>query len=124
MLRVHKNILSAVKIDVDSLALNDLPMGKSGRIRRIRGPRDWRRRCAELGIVPGATIRVVRAAPLGGPVLIEIGDCRFSIHGGATRRIELESDVWTTPAEGIFGPSVRLHGDANPEPAAPVSLPS
>ena len=58
----------------------------------------WRRRAgwgavkrlADLGILAGARIRVVRKAPFGGPIEIEVGGSRFMIGRGLAERILVE----------------------------------
>lgn len=127
MKRVHK--INKIKLDTANTVaacstLRDLPAGKSGRVVRLNGPHEWRRRLAELGIVPGTTIRVIRTAPLGGPILIALGDCRLSMHGSEARRVELKSIASNTPAEDVLEPGVESHGKAVLEPAAPVSMTS
>jgi len=58
----------------------------------------WRRRVswgavkrlADLGILAGARIRVVRKAPFGGPIEIEVGGSRFMIGRSLAERIIVE----------------------------------
>jgi ferrous iron transport protein A len=40
---------------------------------------ELRTRLLELGFLPGAEIRLVRAAPLGCPVEVDVGGARFSL---------------------------------------------
>jgi Fe2+ transport system protein FeoA len=49
------------------------------------------KRLADLGILPGAKIRVVRKAPFGGPIEIEVRGSRFMIGRGLASRIIVES---------------------------------
>jgi Fe2+ transport system protein FeoA len=53
------------------MTLNDLPEKDSATIRAIGGDRTARQQLRELGLVPGDTVRVLRRAALGGPLLIE-----------------------------------------------------
>lgn len=48
------------------------------------------KRLADLGILPGMRIRVVRRAPFGGPVEVEVGGSRFMIGRGLASRIIVE----------------------------------
>ncbi|HDD66617.1 MAG TPA: ferrous iron transport protein A [Nitrososphaeria archaeon] len=58
----------------------------------------WRRRAgwgavkrlADLGILAGVRIRVVRKAPFGGPIEVEVGGSRFMIGRGLAERILVE----------------------------------
>ncbi|MCC6024622.1 MAG: ferrous iron transport protein A [Thaumarchaeota archaeon] len=49
------------------------------------------KRLADLGILPGARIKVVRKAPLGGPIEIEVHGSRFMIGRGLASRIIVET---------------------------------
>jgi DtxR family Mn-dependent transcriptional regulator len=55
------------------LALLDVPVGDMVRVRRV-GDRDPERLryLAELGIIPGAEVRVITRAPFGGPITLRI----------------------------------------------------
>ncbi|MCC6748713.1 MAG: ferrous iron transport protein B [Deltaproteobacteria bacterium] len=91
--------------------LSVLPAGEHAEVTAIGGDADFRRRLLELGLAPGAKVRVVRAAPLGDPIEIEVRGFRLVL-----RRAEA--------AEIALGPH---NGDAAaldaPTPA-PVDLPS
>ena len=48
-----------------TLSLAELPAGVSARVVAVRGSGPVARRLMEMGIVPGAPVRVIKAAPLG-----------------------------------------------------------
>ena len=48
-------------------------------IRSIGGPRAFRRRLMEMGLVPGTPVQVIDVAPLGDPLEIEVRHGRLSI---------------------------------------------
>lgn len=57
--------------------LADMAIGVGGILRRVKtddGPR--LRYCAELGLVPGATIQLVNRAPFNGPMRVKLGQGR------------------------------------------------
>ena len=49
------------------------------------------KRLADLGILVGAKIKVVRKAPFGGPIEIELNGSRFMIGRGLAERILVEA---------------------------------
>ena len=57
--------------------LDGIPAGGRVRIERIEG--GLAARLAELGLVPGTDIEVVRAIPLGGPIVLDREGFRFAI---------------------------------------------
>jgi Fe2+ transport system protein FeoA len=59
--------------------LATLPFGEPAVIEAIAGERGFRRRLLELGFLPGSQARVLAAAPMGDPLDVEVGGCRFSL---------------------------------------------
>lgn len=53
-----------------NLSLAELPVGVSARVVGISGSGAVTRRLMEMGVVPGAPVRVIKAAPLGDPLQI------------------------------------------------------
>ena len=49
-------------------SLAEIPLGTAATIVRVDGPRAFRRRLLEMGLVPGVEVRVVTIAPLGDPL--------------------------------------------------------
>lgn len=62
-----------------AIPLASLPIGGRGRLRASRDGAMLARRLGELGFVPGTEIRVVRRAPLGDPVEIELRGYRVCL---------------------------------------------
>ena len=50
------------------MSLNELSIGKSGRILEVGGEKILRRRLLEMGITPHTVITVKKAAPMGDPI--------------------------------------------------------
>ncbi len=72
----------------NSIPLPQLPLGGKGRITRFEASPQNRSRLFEMGLTPGATVELVRIAPLGDPIDFKIRGYHLSL-----RRQE---------AEGIF----------------------
>jgi ferrous iron transport protein A len=68
--------------------LSQLGPGQTGRVVRIEGSGTVRQRLQEMGLTRGASIRFVRAAPLGDPIEIHVRGYHLSL-----RRAEAEA-VW------------------------------
>jgi ferrous iron transport protein A len=54
------------------LSLAGLPAGVPARVVAVDGSRPVSRRMMEMGLVPGARVSVVKAAPLGDPLHIRV----------------------------------------------------
>jgi ferrous iron transport protein A len=73
-----------------SSSLAEIPLGHSAKVRAIAGPRAFRRRLLEMGLVPGVTVRVVTIAPLGDPLRIEVRHGQWSIRKAEAAQIDVE----------------------------------
>ncbi len=70
-----------------SLPLCDLPVGRSGVIVSLGVTGPLRRRLLALGLITGETITVMRVAPLGDPLELEIKGYRLSLRRGEAGQI-------------------------------------
>lgn len=69
------------------VVLADLAPGEAARIVGLSRPD---RRLVSLGFVAGTEVRVVRRAPLGDPVELEIRGCRLCLRANQVLHIEVE----------------------------------
>ena len=69
--------------------LAELPLGTSAKVQAVDGPRAFRRRLLEMGLVPGTLVRVVTVAPLGDPLQIEVRGGQWSIRRNEARQIAI-----------------------------------
>ena len=66
-------------MDAKITTLSEIPVGSSVRIRDLLLEGDTRIRLLELGLLPGALVRLVRRAPLGCPIEVDVSGARFSL---------------------------------------------
>lgn len=71
--------------------LSKLDMGSRGRVVQVTGNGEVSRRLLEMGITPGAEIRLLRAAPLGDPLEFEIRGYRLSLRRREAEQIDVET---------------------------------
>lgn len=64
--------------------LTAAPEGVPLQVASLGGGGSFRKRLADLGIVPGATITLVRS---GVPLLLALGESRFALGGGMAHKI-------------------------------------
>ncbi|HEY0097343.1 MAG TPA: ferrous iron transport protein A [Pyrinomonadaceae bacterium] len=55
-----------------ALTLNALPYGQEARVVSVEGEGAVARRLMEMGVVPGAPVCVIKAAPLGDPIEVRV----------------------------------------------------
>jgi len=60
------------------------------RVVNIRGGKGIAHKLRQLGLLPGDCTRVIRHAPLGGPLMIEVGGRVIAIGRGVASHIEVE----------------------------------
>lgn len=66
--------------------LTALEPGEPALVHALAGGRGVARRLAELGLVPGATVRVLSAGR-GGPVLVEVRGSRIALGRGMADKV-------------------------------------
>lgn len=69
--------------------LDEAPLLSDVVVDRVEGARPFRRRLLELGVLPGATVRKTKIAPLGDPLELEVRGRRLSIRRAQARAILL-----------------------------------
>lgn len=72
------------------MRLSDLKPGDRARIARVELGGPGGRRYLEMGLVPGEVVRVVRVAPLGDPIEIEVKGYKLSLRKAEARHILVE----------------------------------
>ncbi|HET8730457.1 MAG TPA: FeoA family protein [Moraxellaceae bacterium] len=76
------------------MRLSDLPRQASATVRAVEATRaedPIARRLAEIGFVPGETVRLIALAPVSGdPVVVQVGFTRFALRRSEADRVHVE----------------------------------
>jgi len=75
---------------VQRLTLNDLKPGERARVQSCLGEGAVFQRLCEMGFVEGAPLRLVRYAPFGDPLEVELHDYHLSLRKAEAAMIEVE----------------------------------
>jgi ferrous iron transport protein A len=86
--RLKSIFRNATSNQVTSLA--ETPLGRAVTVHAVAGPRSFRRRLLEMGLVPGTPVRVVTVAPLGDPLRIEVRGGQWSIRRTEAAQIQVQ----------------------------------
>lgn len=70
--------------------LKELRIGESGKITRMKTSGALRQRFMDMGITKGTEVKVIKIAPLGDPIEIEIRGYNLSVRKEDADKIELE----------------------------------
>jgi len=72
------------------LGLDSLEKGAKGRVLSVKGKGPIRRRILDMGLVPGAVVKVEGVAPLGDPMALTLKGYRLSMRKGEASQVEVE----------------------------------
>ena len=71
------------------MLLTELPVGKDARVVSINGSGSVTRRMMEMGVIPGVSVQVVKAAPFGDPIEIRVRGYSLAMRKSEAREIEV-----------------------------------
>jgi Fe2+ transport system protein FeoA len=69
-----------------------LPVGTAARVLAVNGSGAVARRLIEMGLVPGAPVRVIKAAPLGDPIEICLRNYHLALRRAEAQTIMVATD--------------------------------
>jgi len=71
------------------MKLSELPIGEECTVVRVWGDNPVSCRLMEMGVIPGASIRLIKTAPLGDPIEIEVRGYHLAIRRTEAETIEV-----------------------------------
>ena len=74
------------------MTLMQVKTGQTVRIMRFDGGLGFEHKLRQLGLFPGDSARVLRHAPLGGPILVEVEGRSIALGRGVASRVIVESN--------------------------------
>lgn len=72
------------------MTLRDLKPGQQGKIVSIGDKGPARRRIMDMGVTPGAMVKVIKVAPLGDPIEVNIRGYELSLRKSEAQQIQVE----------------------------------
>lgn len=72
------------------MTLEDLKPGQEGVVASLGKKGPIRRRIMDMGITPGVQVKVIKVAPLGDPVEVNVRGYELSLRKAEARQIELK----------------------------------
>ena len=73
----------------DTCGLNELGIGCRGNVHAVGGDPDIRRRLLEMGFCNGASVEVIRRAPLGDPIEFRLRGYHLSLREEQARHVAI-----------------------------------
>jgi ferrous iron transport protein A len=72
-----------------AVSLDALEMGRHARVAAVGGSGALARRLMEMGVVPGAPVRVIKAAPLGDPLEVRVRNYHLALRRSEAQTISV-----------------------------------
>jgi ferrous iron transport protein A len=72
-----------------TVSLDRLRIGTHARVLAVRGEGAIARRLMEMGVVPGAPVRVIKAAPLGDPLEVRVRNYHLALRRSEAQTISV-----------------------------------
>ena len=72
------------------MTLRDLKIGESARIKAVGGQGALRQHFLDMGVVPGAEIKLMKLAPMGDPMEFRIHGYELTLRIADAEKIEIE----------------------------------
>ncbi|MDT5271035.1 MAG: ferrous iron transport protein [Acidobacteriota bacterium] len=72
-----------------AVSLDALKAGTHARVTAVRGSGAVARRLMEMGVVPGAPIRVIKAAPLGDPLEVRVRNYHLALRRSEAQTVSV-----------------------------------
>ena len=79
-------------VEAISSSLANLPIGAHARVIAVNGTGAVARRLMEMGVVPGAQVRVIKAAPLGDPIEVRVRGYHLALRRTEAQTITVMTD--------------------------------
>lgn len=112
------------------MTLRDLAIGESAVITAVGGQGALRQHLLDMGVIPGSSVKIIKFAPMGDPVEIQIHGYELTLRLHDAKMIEVEKrevekPVKSDSAEKIMHPGLgeeqfHVKGDGNPLPPGTI----
>lgn len=74
------------------MTLDELKIGKTAVITAVGGEGALRLRLLDMGLIPGTTVKIIKAAPLGDPIEINVRGYSLTIRKSDAAEIEIAGE--------------------------------
>lgn len=71
------------------MRLSEVEIGSTGKVVAVHGDGNIPRRLMEMGLVPGASVRMVKSAPFGDPIEIRLRGYSLALRKSEAEAVEV-----------------------------------
>jgi ferrous iron transport protein A len=72
------------------MTLRDMKVGQRAKILKILRGSSAERRLFEIGIIPGAEVKLISRHPFQGPLVFQIGNAKIAVGRGVAGSVEIK----------------------------------
>ena len=76
-------------VGTTAVSLDALEAGRHARVTAVRGSGAVARRLMEMGVVPGAPVRVIKSAPLGDPLEVRVRNYHLALRRSEAQTVSV-----------------------------------
>lgn len=87
----------------DNMTLKELQIGKSAQVTVVRGEGANRQHILDMGVIPGVTVKLVKVAPMGDPLELQVHGYALALRKADADMIDIadtegsdDADIWHT----------------------------
>jgi len=80
--------------------LTNLPVGETAKVIAVNGNNQIAKRLMEMGVVPGASVRMIKSAPFGDPLEVRVRGYHLAMRKSEADQIEVQSAKLRVQSEG------------------------
>ena len=73
------------------MTLTNLPIGSIAKVTAVNGNNAVTKRLMEMGVVPGVSVRVIKAAPFGDPIEVRVRGYNLAMRKSEADQIEVQN---------------------------------
>jgi Fe2+ transport system protein FeoA len=73
------------------MILTNLPAGETAKVIAVNGNNRITKRLMEMGVVPGASVRMIKSAPFGDPLEIRVRGYHLAMRKSEADQIEVQN---------------------------------
>ncbi len=89
----RNNMNKAIVTDITQIPLDKLEIGRKGTVVSLSGKGQIKQRMMDMGLVPGSQVEVIRVAPLGDPIEINLKGYNLSLRRSEAKSVLVEASA-------------------------------
>ncbi len=77
-------------MSIQTVNLTNLPIGEDAKVIAVHGDSQTTKRLMEMGVVPGASVRMIKSAPFGDPLEVRVRGYNLAMRKSEADQINVQ----------------------------------